>query len=470
MDITQYLDHQNPCALILYPLGVNIGRASAIIANRFRFTITPTYVVTWDFENAYQSLEAIGAQDNLKIVAYDKLDDLHHITNSLIVFDDLGTICNLLDLDDSFESNSRGDNSRPTSEKGCAFRHMDRSTYTSCNGGSSGLDGVKILLQRHNTVLIMCTQGVKEVNVVKFSDVIPEARIWNTTFMDLGHNMTYKTHVSQMTPRQDFLYHVRSQEESSQDFSIETEAHGASQEMCNVAFPDRIQNYLDIPASSNMVNLTASQLVSNIGLVEIYSNAPKIENLILCLMSHSNQRHVIFTRYNGVYGLSLIEALINAINRDSAITPKINIATLGRQMSETDQHQQLKNFNANYDAPFILITDILLDDNSTLMNVNHFHLLDGALQIGSHMTHVIYKYRNYPGKPMPPLLTVHNHVCLRADQIDTTGSTVSGAASIDLIYYNQFCEMLRIDIEYWERLVKASPSLISLKDRLTIGI
>jgi len=435
MDITQYLDPQSPCALILYPVGINVGRAAAILANRIRFAVTPTYVVTWDFENAYKSLEAVGAQDNLKIVCYEKLNDLDHLANGLVVFDDLRTVCNLLQLHNSF-----------------------------------GIESIQNLLQRRNTVMILCTQGVRAVDVVQFSKVIPEARIWNSTFMDLGHNITYKAHLSKMTPRQDFLYHLRSQQEVSQNFVIEAEAHRTSQEICNIAFPEQIQNYLDAPASSNLPPLTPTQIVSNLGFVEIYSNAPKIEKLILCLMSHSNERHVIFTRYNGVYGLGLLEALINQINRNPEITPKLQIVTIGRQMVEAEKLEQLKLFNADCNAPYILVTDRMLDENAVLMNVNHFHLLDGALKVGLQMSRVMYKYQNYPGKPMPPALTVHNHVCLRADVLSVAGAVVSGGASIDLIYYNQLCEQLRTEIEYWERLVKASPSLIALKDRLTLGI
>ena len=435
MDIIQYLDQQNPCSLVLHPMGINVGRAAAVIAQRVRFPVTPTYVITWDYENAYQSLEVVQAQNDIRIISYDKVGDLDTLSKGLVVFDDLRSVCNLFQL-----------------------------------SNTEGLNSIKELLQRANGVLILATQGVSESDVLQLSEVIPTAGMWYTSFMDLGQDIKYISHLSKMTERQDFLYQIRIQNEGNQSTDWKLEQRASSQEICNIAFPEGIQNYLDAPSSVQLSPLTPEQIIKNVGYTELYTNAPKIQQLILTIMSHSNQRHLLFTRYEGVYGLGLIQAIISQINENPLIVPKLQIICITRQMTENEKLDRMKLFNSSPDAPFIMVTDAVLPSTVPPLNIDHYHLLDGALYTGLQMTYLIYKYRNYPGRAMPPLLTIHNHICQRSDRFDSANTQISGGDAIDAVYYNQFSKQVQIDIKYWQRLVTAAPSIVASKDRLTLNI
>ena len=163
------------------------------------------------------------------------------------------------------------------------------------------------------------------------------------------------------------------------------------------------------PGSSAVVRSSTVMSMSNrsntttpLSIDTLLVDAPKLKQLSTFITLLRDKRHVVYTRYAHHYGGQLISYLLNRF----VGTDVYECYTLEQQDAVMDK------FNKSPTQGGIIVTTLTLDMAKRPLNVDYLHLVDGSLSKVETIISNIYKYRNYSGVEMPPVLQVHSYICV----------------------------------------------------------
>jgi len=291
-----------------------------------------------------------------------------------------------------------------------------------------------------NRVILMTTFGVTRALLEKANRVFPRGVLMYTQFAEQPMALTFQLDLTKMTVSQDAAYGIIHEKEAavpavpipSHEYS---RPYTISHERANVSYPHMV----------NRCIAKGGYTMSDVAHVcDPLEHAPKIRHLLVQLALGLGERHVIFTNYQEHGGVALLQHEMTRLHIPHVIMPP---ATAAAQMDVA-----INSFNA-LSSGVLITTGDLTTARVAPRNVDHLHMLDANMPAVFRLIHVIYKSRNYED---PPHLTVHFHVCQRAD----------GSDSVDGMVYQRLAADVNARLKVWQQLIMAAIPLVFNGDKL----
>lgn len=403
MDIVQQLA-KHPCALVVRSIGVEPEAVALIIAHFTKTQLQSATVVVSDPTSAYTDSDVkSGLKAEISILNYTQFvqaSTTKVIEKQLLVFDSATTVYQLI-----------------------------------------GDDGLKTLLANGNYIIILWSLFDRDI-IVKLRDSLPGSLLLKASFADLGMDIQFQLHESKMTRLQDLSYKLSADKEIKDPFSL------TSMQYENIVYPTEVEKLLSTEKEDKS---TDSSVLVEKYQEKLLDNGPKLYDLLMLITLNPNRRHLVYTRYNNHYGVSLIAALLKFYG--------MKVYTLKMGQKHADWKKTIEDFNqSSDDSTSVLVTSVMLP--AIPKQIDHLHMMDGGFHNSQFLVNVIYKYFNYPKSKMPPTLTIHYYVSTRPD----------GKPSIGYTMYKKEIARWNQELSFYETALKmANPLIVGDRGRLLVG-
>ncbi len=279
-----------------------------------------------------------------------------------------------------------------------------------------GADKIKDLQKNGTWVIYMITFGIERTTIAKIHDISPNAVILTTSFADNGEKILYDEHSSVLSPLQTDAYMKIAAIAGTAGPPTDTDKLSLMR-ICNIQFPEQIEKVIS----------TRQAMIRGIDLIAVRTDllnySPKFRSLLTFIRLNSSKRHLIVTRFDDLYGASLLEGFLTS---PTYVEMRGDfVASITRKTSLMEQKRLIDAFNSPVTLtepdengtrfedtsslrPGILITSVNLIDE--VKGIDHLHFLDNEYELFLPLLNNLYKYYNYYGRILPPTLTIHSHI------------------------------------------------------------
>lgn len=313
-----------------------------------------------------------------------------------------------------------------------------------------GIDNIKYLIEKNNIVIILYTLGITDTIMNQLSVELPGGLYANTKFEDLGTTINFDYHISKMSTFQNKIYNQYRTEELKEQSpgsrqKIIRDNFVNSQQICNIVYPENIQNFLN----TNPNTLSIRNVVSQCGDT-LLEGSEKLKNLLTNLIKNKGKNQLIFTKYYLHYGMELLKEFL--------LSKSIKVYTLDWEYSMDLIDNEINLFNNDISEYKVLITTTPYFHHIIPKNITEIHMLDGSLENTLILILNIYKYHNYSYEN--PVLNINYYI--------TQNNKASTESSADTILYMQHTEKLEFDIKYFNALSKGGKQIQMISGKLIV--
>jgi hypothetical protein len=392
----------NKIILLVHPFLVDKSKICFELAKRIKINFENYHIITTNSIEFTNNLKNNINDKNIRFYNYSNADSLLRLKNDLIIIDNLEDAKTLQD--------------------------------------NNKFDFITQLLKNNNNVIILTTFGLTQKDLNNFTNIFTSTTVFWASFVDKPFILKRIVHKTKMTSRQENLYDIIRDEEIK-DNSNDTNFK-YSQRICNIDLPDTISHLIDTddePSVNEMMNQFINSSNNNsFDFKTFLQDAPKIKDLIEKIKQFSNEKQVIYTRYNKHYGVQMLKILFEYLEYKVFSS----ISTMTKQ-----QHlQEIENFN-NEENPCIYITSFTFTHNYNLYNITQLHLLNSDSHVLHSLLDIMFKYRLYVDKKYK--LTVHSYIC----------ENNNNNLNADSITFKNFVESQKTLITLWETVSQKATSL-----------